>query len=77
MNSCSNWPGSSFRMTLNRLSMNLNCSEIPVDVAKIKGKFRFIHHIDWSFINYTNEGKMSTIALNNTLMSRMKIGPRF
>ena len=56
MNSCSNWPGSSFRMTLNRLSMNLNCSEIPVDVAKIKGKFRFIHHIDWSFINYTNEG---------------------
>ena len=54
MNSCSNWPGSSFRMTLNRLSMNLNCSEIPVDVAKNKGKFRFIHHIDWSFINYTN-----------------------
>ena len=26
------------------------------DVAKIKGNFRFIHHIDWSFINYTNEG---------------------
>ena len=26
------------------------------DVAKIKGKFRFIHHIDWSFINYTSDG---------------------
>ena len=46
------------------------------DVAKIKGKFRFIHHIDWSFINYTKVN-MSTIALNNTLMSRMKIGPGF
>ena len=44
------------------------------DVAKIKGKFRFIHHIDWSFINYT---RMSTIALNNTLMRRMKIDPGF
>ena len=44
------------------------------DVTKIKGKFRFIHHINWSFIKYTNE--MSTIALNNTLMSRIKNGSR-
>ena len=39
------------------------------DVTKIKGKFRFIHHI-------LTKVKMSTIALNNTLMSRIKNGFR-
>ena len=56
MNLCSNWPGSSFRMTLNRLSMNLKTGLLLIILMKVK---------------------MSTIALNNTLMSRMKIGPRF
>ena len=47
MNSCSNDPESAEH----ELKLLRN-----TDVAKIREKFRFIHHIDWSFIYYTNEG---------------------